>query len=172
MAAAIISYIAVSLLGPKTVFNMDQMLHRGKYAIETDTIKATDEELPKWKKRLAITKEFTKGDIFIYLVVVCQTVFWCIVGWIVLALYFLAPKLGFAFGNKQWFIFWKFWICYLIVLSVIAAIWFFIGGSIDLKNMFKMLGKDRRNNLDDGWVEGHHSKTDEETLKKLKDELE
>jgi len=161
---AVISYITVSLLGSGAVFNLDQMLHRGKYAIQSDEVEATDKELPKWKKRLTITKEFTKGDLAIYFLMLGVTVFFSVVSLVLLIWYFLAPKLGFEFGNKQWFAYYEYYIYFLMGLAVITAIWFLIGGCKDLKNMFKTLGKAERSGLDDGWVEGHHSLVDEQEL--------
>jgi hypothetical protein len=38
MGTASVIYVLVSLLGKKQEFNMDKMLHRGKYAVQSDTV--------------------------------------------------------------------------------------------------------------------------------------
>ena len=62
---------------------------------------------------------------------------------------------------------WYFLIVYLIVPGVMAAItavWFGIGGSIDLYRMFRDLEKRTINLLDDGRVEGNMSLADKAEL--------
>ena len=47
MVLSLLSYILVSLLGPKQAFDMDRMLHRGKYAVKTGVAFGDDEPVTK-----------------------------------------------------------------------------------------------------------------------------
>ena len=49
-------------------------------------------------------------------------------------------------------------------MAAISAVWFGIGGGIDLARMFRDLGKRVADPLDDGRVEGHMSLADKAQL--------
>ncbi|MCF7794728.1 MAG: sodium:solute symporter, partial [Candidatus Cloacimonetes bacterium] len=55
------SYVLVSLLSRKPDFNLDKLLHRGKYSIEDDSAVVTKAHSKIWKY-FGVGKEFTKGD--------------------------------------------------------------------------------------------------------------
>jgi hypothetical protein len=65
-----------------------------------------------------------------------------------------------------------FFIVYLVVpgvMAAISAVWFGIGGTIDLFRMFHDLNVRVDNPLDDGWVEGHVSIADKAGFEELED---
>ena len=48
IVASVASYILVSLLGPRTDFDLDKLLHRGEYAVETDKVEERSQGF--WEK--------------------------------------------------------------------------------------------------------------------------
>ena len=63
-------YVAFSKLGERTVFNVDKLLHRGEYVVESDHEATGGVAVAKqqwnWRTALGITDDFTRGDKIIY----------------------------------------------------------------------------------------------------------
>ena len=151
-------YITVSLLTSKKSFNMDRMLHRGKYRREGEEI-IKEKMCFKLaiKKMVGIDSQYTKGD---------KVLAWSVFVW----------SMGIGFGSFIITIIWnaiypwpdvwwgyKFTIFGLIIpciVGLISTFWFTIGGVIDLRKMFKKLDEKEDNLLDDGRVIGHVSADD------------
>jgi solute:Na+ symporter, SSS family len=166
LMSSIIAYIAGSLLTYKQPYNLDRMLHRGKYSIDGE--KKLEEKGPQWTpkailhKLLGITPEFTRGDKVISWSVFLYTIVYSV------ALCFLVPLIWNAISPwpKEW---WGhyFFITSLVVpaiIGVITTVWFLIGGVIDMKRLFKDLAARVDNPLDDGRVKGHVNLMDVEAL--------
>ena len=77
MGASALSYILVSLLGKRAIYNMDKMLNRGVYAIKGEMEIVSEIPERGWKM-LGMGKEFTRGDKFIYIVNYVWTLSWTI----------------------------------------------------------------------------------------------
>jgi SSS family solute:Na+ symporter len=146
MVLSSLIYIIVSLLGKRNVFDMDKMLHRGKYAI-TDEVKVIEEVPIKGWKMLGMGKEFTRGDKFIYLTAYAWTGVWT-VAFIIGTFFNLTGEVS----DASWMSFWRIFIIVNITASIIILIWFSIGGLRDLKEMLKRLRTMRRDFQDDGFV--------------------
>jgi SSS family solute:Na+ symporter len=146
MALSSLVYIAVSLFGKRSVFDMDKMLHRGKYAI-TGEVKVVEEVPVKGWKMLGMGKEFTRGDKVIYLTAYAWTAVWSIA--FIVGTYF---NLTGEVSDASWMSFWRIFIIVNITASVIILVWFSIGGFRDLKEMLKRLRTMKRDFHDDGFV--------------------
>jgi len=146
IALSSLVYIAVSLLGKRSVFDMDKMLHRGKYAI-TGEVKVVEEVPVKGWKMLGMGKEFTRGDKVIYLTAYAWTAVWSIA--FIVGTYF---NLTGEVSDASWMSFWRIFIIVNITASVIILVWFSIGGFRDLKEMLKRLRTMKRDFHDDGFV--------------------
>ena len=166
LVVSISLYVVVSLLTCKEAFNMDRMLHRGKYHVEGKELAKT-----RWNfsKMLGINENYTRGDrILAWSVFIWSFVFrFCIVfvGFIIWNL--ISP------WPKHWWANW-FWIDYIYVMGLNATItvfWFGICGTRDLIRMFKRLDARIENAdvLDDGRVEGHVSAADLALVAKVED---
>ncbi len=150
---AIGTYVVLSLVKRET-FNLNRMLHRGRYASSRDrkdTERSTGEVKEGWiawaLRKLGLTADFTLADKFIF----GATIFWS-VGWGVVFLGGTAYYLTKGFADSVWLEFWKIkiWIMFGLVL-VVAAV-FVIGGMIDLKSLVRSLRTMRRDDRDDGMV--------------------
>jgi len=159
MAASIVCYVAVSLLGPKHVFNMDKMLHRGKYAIKED-IATGDEPVTKSKFSLSsligITPEFNKFERFISF----STFFWSMGWWAIFMVGTLIALTTNWLTDKFWCDFWWWQIIpFSVVLGTICTIWITVGGLRDVKRLFQDLRAERVDDGDDGTVNNEEDNT-------------
>jgi Na+/proline symporter len=162
-------YIAVSYFTMKEPFNLDRMLHRGKYNIDgekKEDLKFSFHHL--FSKILGITKDYTTGDKVIAYVFFIQSFVWG----------FLCCFVGVVIWNRitPWPIQWwgtYFFIILLAVpfcLAIISIFWFGIGGCVDLFRLFRDLKERVTNPLDDGRVEGHVSLADKAEFEKVEHE--
>ena len=168
MLLATIGYVAGSLLTFRKPYNLDRLLHRGKY--NTDGV---EEFKMKWTLRtmfgklIGITPDYTRGDKAIAYSVFCFTFIY---------------QFGFLFlmaviwnAISPWPVsYWSsyYFIIYLVVtpiIGVISSVWFTWGGIKDILQLFKDLAKRVDNPLDDGRVEGHVSLVDVEKFGKDED---
>ena len=166
MIFSILCYCIVSWLTCKRPFNLDRMLHRGIYNTDGNI-----ENKMSWNFKnvfsriIGITSEYTRGD--------------KIIAW---SVFLYSFGLGFCvfLGIVVWNLFhsWpeSWWGNYYLIRSlaipcavaVITTVWFFIGGVIDLRNMFRDLKNRQIDELDNGVVSGHVSLSDQ----KMFDEIE
>jgi len=152
---AFFSYIVVSLLTCKKDFEMDRMLHRGKYAIKAeDDVQEPMKKGFAWGKLIGINEHFTAGDKVLSLI----TTIW-IIGWKAVALgVFLWWLLVGRLSDGWWFEYTMvtgLWIP--LILGVITTIWFTIGTTRDILDLLKTLKLAQHNDRDDGTVRHHHN---------------
>ena len=152
MLLSISLYVIVSLLTCKEPFNMDRMLHRGKYRREGE--KLVHEKFTfrnAFRKLIGIDSQYTTWD-----KIIAWSVFIYSFGWS-----FMIAFVGIIIWNKisPWPQEW--WGGYYFILSVVvggllrgtvSTFWFGIGGTRDLIRMFKALAAREANMLDDGRV--------------------
>ena len=149
MVGSLSIYFLVSILCKKQPFNLDKLLHRGKYAIEGER-QIIDAQPTKGLKMLGMGKEFTRGDKIILIV----TYSW-ILGWVIIFIAGTIYSFTFGLSDDRWM---KFWYVYLginLTAMIITTIWFSIGGIKDMKAMFKKLTTMERDDKDDGFVIRH-----------------
>ncbi|MEA2068450.1 MAG: hypothetical protein U9P12_04550, partial [Verrucomicrobiota bacterium] len=147
MASSIV-YFSVSLLRP-AVFDMDRMLHRGKYEIKADV--AEHAQKISWlSRKLGITREFTRGDKLAYLFIILWNGFW-------IGVFVVFNLINILFDVKEtvWAKYWEISNWLFLIMGVLSTIWFTCGGLIDIRQMFKDLKTSSRNDDDDGVVVNH-----------------
>jgi len=160
MVLSIIMYLLGSLVTYKEPYNLDRLLHRGKYrdAESLPIEKGTWTWRGLYNKIVGITPEYTTGD---------KLIAWSVVIW----------SLGIGFGVffcgvLLWNAFWPIspmgWstIFYIgtipmgLTVGAVSTVWFMIGGIKDTLRMFRDLEARIANPLDDGRVVGHVSLAD------------
>ena len=149
---AIIIYILVSLLGKRSIFDLDKMLHRGKYAIDEQVSASSDSPVRGFRALIGMGSEFNFRDKIVYL----STIGWT---FLQIAIFTIVTIYNFAVDVKVewWATFWRYYIWVVLTLAILTTIWFTIGGWCDFKRMFALLGKIKKNDLDDGMVVDHHN---------------
>lgn len=146
MIASSVAYVVVSLLGKKRSFNMEKMLHRGKYKIESEhTIKI--EQPNKFLKLLGIGKEFSKGDIVLYFGSYTWILAWALVFVIGTIYYFMH-----GITDAAWMKFWYIFLIIYVVMSIGVIVWFSYGGFKDIRDMLSRLKTMVRDDQDNGTV--------------------
>lgn len=148
------------LITKRPYFNLDRMLHRGIYNLNSDKVEI--KEKFTWRKLLnylvSITPDYSKGD---------KAIAWSIF------VYSIIYKFGLAFvGVVIWNIFspWtiRMWSNYYLITSLIipsciaciTTVWFLWGGIRDMKRLFRDLAARKRDDLDNGMVSGQVSLAD------------
>ncbi|MEN7973922.1 MAG: hypothetical protein ABFR47_08835, partial [Verrucomicrobiota bacterium] len=162
MLTTVLGYIIVSLLTCKEPFNMDRLLHRGKYRREGEELLREKLTFRKaLNKVIGITSEYTKGDR-----ILARTVFGYSFGWA------FGSFLVILIWNKispwpdEWWGVWYFIPTVVVagVIGTVSTVWFTWGGTRDLIRMFRDLKAKDSSILDDGRVVGHVSADDVELV--------
>lgn len=148
MLISLVIYASVSAISGKgkETFNITRMLHRGEHADEKSHI--VDEfKGNSWMKIVGITSDFSKSDRFLAVFLVTWNLLnflWFIV--------FTVINLLFPITDRAWMTY--NWVSVLITLtlSVPCAIWFTVGGVLDIRALFRHLDSAERDDTDDGRV--------------------
>lgn len=168
MLITVILYIVVSYATCKEPFNLERMLHRGKYNVANEY---KSQEKMSWapmalvRRMVGITPEYTKGDKFI-------------------AWFYFVYTFGYSFlGSFLLVAIWNYvtpwplewWGHYFLIVTLIipgimafvSTFWFGIGGVVDIIRMFKELKNRIINPLDNGLVEGGMAVADKTQLENV-----
>ena len=146
MAASTATYILVSLLGKRTVFDLDTLLKRdrdGPESVSTTTV----EEPSRGLKMLGMGREFTKGDKAVYFLTYTM-----IVGWTLVFVAGTVYNLTHDVSDTAWANFWQVYVYIQLAISIAVVVWFTVGGVRDLKDMLRRLDVMDRDDFDDGVV--------------------
>jgi solute:Na+ symporter, SSS family len=154
---AVFLYVTISLLTCKEDFNMDRMLHRGKYA---ELLPLLGDQLDEPKKRKVTSgkligpdENFTLGDTWIAGTLFGWNVLWFVIFVIGTVWNLIAP-----WPDSAWSLFWHISAVGLpVFISVVTGIWFTWGGLRDIRALFRHLRLQKINHLDDGTVLGHEN---------------
>ena len=163
MCFTLIMYVVVSLLTCRKPFNLERMLHRGKYAVDGEVKHKMEWSLRNvFSKLIGITPDYSTGD---------KVIAWAIFSYSIIYQFILAFVVVLIWNSiTPWPV--KWWSNYFFVIlllmpctvSAITAVWFGVGGFVNLVQLFRDL-KDRVvNPLDDGRVEGNMSLADKAQL--------
>ncbi len=158
MVVAISLYIIVSYFTCKEAFNMDRLLHRGKYRREGKSVEK--EKLTFFvaiQKLVGIDSQYTKGDKILAWSVFIWSIGWGFGSFVILCIVnYVSPMSDKAWAD--WFL-----ISNVVVpgaVAVVSTVWFTIGGTLDLRKLFQRLAEKEDNLLDDGRVIGNVSADD------------
>ncbi len=145
-------YIIVSLLTCRKSFNMERMLHRGKYQREGKVIVHKLKGVKDvFRKLVGINEEYSRGDKILALSVFIWAFGRGFLGcFVAVAVWniFIRP-----WSNELW-LDWFYLNSFIIAgaVAVVSTVWFLIGGTWDLKRLFKRLKEKEVSVLDDGRV--------------------
>lgn len=154
MISSVLAYCLVSLLTCRKPYDLDKLLHRGRYNIELK-----NEQRTEWNRHsfiakvIGITPEYTKTD--------------KIIAWSVFSYSFIYSFILIFLGVIvwNWFYQWPehwwgyhFFITTLVVpavIGIVSTVWFMWGGIRDIRRLFKDLAERKANPEDNGIVKKH-----------------
>lgn len=149
--AAFSVYVVVSLLTSRQPYNLERLLHRGKYSVEGQSLAKPlpFRERLKLRNVLSFDGNFTFRD-----KLVSGGIFWWSMLLLVLNVVITAWNLLFDRWPVSWWA--NYWMITAIgfpfLIAVATLAWFSIGGFIDMKAFFRALRTMRRDDADDGRV--------------------
>ena len=153
------AYIIGSMITYRKPYDLDKMLHRGKYSEGEARPNASPWTWRNvYSKLIGIDDQYTTGD---------KIIAWSVFSYSVIYQFLLA-FLGVLLWNAITPFTPNWWSMYFfvtvvvvgVIVGVISTFWFVIGGIIDMRRLFRDLAARENNPLDDGWVEGHVSLAD------------
>jgi SSS family solute:Na+ symporter len=144
---SVTAYVLVSLFGPRTDFDLDRLLHRGRHEVEEDRI-ATHTEHASWLRKLGFSSEFSGSDKWVAIV----TLSWPLV-WTVIFIVGTAYNVVVDVSDEAWLAWWRWWTWFVLAVGAIIMVWFTIGGLRNLRDMFRRLRAARDDARDDGRVD-------------------
>ena len=147
---SVVGYIAVSLLGRRSVHDMDKLLHRGKYAILSDSIVAEPEKKKSkfsFASLVGIGDGFTAGEKFLFIASFTWTMLW----WVLFVIGCIV-RIYWDIPEKVWSWFWGIQIYLNVVIGVGCTVWILLGGLKNARELFSDLRKTRVDENDDGFV--------------------
>jgi SSS family solute:Na+ symporter len=148
--SASLSYILVSLLGPRTDFDMDWLLHRGKYAVAKDVVtgNAVLSSRRNLGQILGLSHEFSRADkVFFW-----ASFYWSI-GWWLLFIIVTTVNVFWKMPDSAWCGIWAFKVWLSVILGVGMTVWMVCGGVRDARQLFRDLRAVKLDEHDDGTVE-------------------
>ncbi len=152
MMGGLAAYIIFSLLSRGEPFDLDRMLHRGKYAENGSEVIAE-----KWtfrnvlSKLIGITPEYTRGD----RIIAWSVFFYSIVYQIGLCFFAVLIWNIISPWPAHWWSHYFFYVSLVggAIAGVVSTVWFIWGGIIDIRRLFRDLAARRDDPTDDGWVD-------------------
>jgi solute:Na+ symporter, SSS family len=147
---ALLAYVVVSLLTkPDKELDFDQLFHRGKYAIDDKT---TQTVTGKWKllAKFGIGEEFSVSDKVVAIASILLTLFW--------VLAFIIGNIihnRFGISKEGWGKWWAFYLIVNMGIATFVAVWLFIGGLRNFRDLVCLLKEKRKDSRDDGYVIAH-----------------
>ena len=149
MLSSILVYVLVSLLGPRKVFNLDKLLHRGEFADEMSAA-----ALKKQKFSLAaligINSNFTLFDRIVAWASTCWSMGWWLIFLIFTTLGLCTTWITDSIWETVWW--WKL-VPFTLVLGTGCTFWIAIGGLRDAYYLIRDLAHHKGDDSDNGFVE-------------------
>lgn len=152
-----VCYILVSLKTCKVPFDMERMLHRGKYSLEP-IAEPNAARLARKKfsfgALIGIDEHYTRGD-----KVIAVGIFVWEFGSNLLGLIIIIWNLCFWKWTDTWWLAWSGIRGFVLIPAIgfVVVIWLSIGAIRDMRRLMASLKTVVRNDSDDGTVRGHHN---------------
>ena len=149
MGVCLALFIGVSFLTSRELYDLDKLLHRGKYRVAEEHKVEVIKGGLHLMRLAGVDENFSRGD----RVIAYFTFFWGLapnlVGAVVVAWNLLYER----WSNEGWWSYHYFWsVSIPVVGGVITTIWFTWGTSRDMLRLFKDLREAKQDVTDDGQV--------------------
>ena len=151
MLSASAVYVAVSLLGPRTEFDLERMLHRGRWRVEGGA--ELDARPQTLLERLGFDRAYTGADRAIALVTLAWPLAFTALFLVGTGYGLWRVQQGDPISDESWAAWWRWWTWLILGTSVVIVVWFSAGGIRDLVRMYRLLERRIVDARDDGRVE-------------------
>jgi len=150
MMSASAVYVAVSLLGPRTDFKLERMLHRGRWRVEGG---AELDAVPRTiLEKLGFDRAYTGTDRLVAFVTLAWPLAFTAIFIAGTAYALWRARSGNPVSDAAWSSWWHGLTWLILGTSVIIVCWFSAGGIRDLIRMYRLLERRRSDRSDDGRV--------------------
>jgi solute:Na+ symporter, SSS family len=149
MVSSLAIYAIVSFLtgGAHRQYNLEKMLHRGKYALPTESQTRRESIRSRFLQFIGITAEFTLTDRILAIALLVWNFGWFAAFLVITAIHFTLGT-----STEWWAAFWHFYVIMQFCIAVPVVVWFAIGGIVDIRALFRTLRDPNRDATDDGRV--------------------
>jgi len=151
---ASLAYVGFSLVTCRENFNMERMLHRGIYAVESEKkFETKSRSRVSIGKLIGLDEHFTFGDKILAGGLFGWSMLWLAV-FVVGTVWNLIAPWPMSVWSQFWFV---VGIGIPVFFSLVTAVWFTWGGIRDMRLFFRRLKEERVDALDNGMVVNHHN---------------
>jgi SSS family solute:Na+ symporter len=150
MMASCIGYVGASLAGGVRSFDLDRMLHRGRWRVEGDA--AADEAPQTFMEKLGFDRQYKGWDRFVAYVTLAWPLAFTLLFVIGTPWLLWRQSQGDPVGDAQWSAWWQGWSWFILASSTVVVAWFTIGGIRDYLRLRRDLRSFRADASDDGSV--------------------
>jgi SSS family solute:Na+ symporter len=150
MMASCAAYVVASLAGGVRRFDLDRMLHRGRWRLEGDA--ALDEAPRTFLEKVGFDRQYRGWDRFVAVITLAwplafTALFLAATPWLL-----WRRASGDPVTEESWSAWWHGWTWFILAASSVVMVWFSIGGIRDYVRLRRDLRSYRADESDDGRV--------------------
>jgi SSS family solute:Na+ symporter len=150
MMASCAAYVVASLAGGVRRFDLDRMLHRGRWRVEGDP--ALDEAPRTFLEKVGFDRQYRGWDRFVAVITLAwplafTALFLAATPWLL-----WRRASGDPVTEESWSAWWHGWTWFILAASSVVMVWFSIGGIRDYVRLRRDLRSYRADESDDGRV--------------------
>jgi SSS family solute:Na+ symporter len=150
MMASCAGYVGVSLAGGVRRFDLDRMLHRGRWRVEGDD--AAEAAPATFMEKLGFDRQYRGWDRFVAYVTLAWPLAFTLLFVVGTPWLLWRRAQGDPVGDAQWSAWWQGWSWFILAASTVVVAWFTIGGMRDYARLRRDLRSFRPDDSDDGSV--------------------
>jgi len=150
MMASCLGYVGASLAGGVRRFDLDRMLHRGKYRVADDHEELAIEA--DQKRSLGFDRQYKGSDRFVAYVTLAWPLAFTLLFVVGTPWLLWRQSQGDPVGDAQWSAWWRGWSWFILASSTVVVAWFTVGGIRDYLRLRRDLRSFRADASDDGSV--------------------
>jgi SSS family solute:Na+ symporter len=150
MMASCGAYVVASLAGGVRRFELDRMLHRGRWRVEGDP--ALDEAPRTFLEKIGFDRQYRGWDRFVAVITLAWPLAFTVLFLVATPWLLWRRAAGEPVGDQAWSAWWHGWTWVILVASTVVTAWFSIGGIRDYVRLRRDLRSYRPDAADDGRV--------------------
>jgi SSS family solute:Na+ symporter len=150
MMASCAAYVVASLAGGVRRFDLDRMLHRGRWRVEGDA--ALDEAPRTFLEKIGFDRQYRGWDRFVAVITLAWPLAFTALFLVATPWLLWRRASGDPVTEESWSAWWHGWTWFILAASSVVMVWFSIGGIRDYVRLRRDLRSYRADESDDGRV--------------------